>query len=315
MRLNTQIQIVCLIFLLLIIANYLFSKRVNTKASRIFRLMLVDASIYMALDFITVFELYYYMYLPVQIINISHMAFFLTIAVYIFLIYFYIECLTAERHKRTRTYHVVCVLPILIAFLGICVCPIHYHIEKDTIYSYGMGVNILFSCILFYIILSVTMTLKYWKETEKKKRFAVLVSCAIMFIVCGIQGIFPGTLISSMGIVLTIMCFFISQENPLAFMDSDTGALNHHAFRLASKEYFLKERKFTVLTVIFDDWDMLNTHLGYHMGRKLIRAVTEYMGQVYGMNVYYPYTGAPSLICDRNVAYNIANNLVKNWII
>ena len=97
---------------------------------------------------------------------------------------------------------------------GVMLLPVHYAVTPLGNYSDGIHANVCYVSVAFYLLLCAGLLLGNWKRIHRKKRFAIGAALAIELSVSVLQGRHHTWLISSMGITLMTLAFYLTLENP-----------------------------------------------------------------------------------------------------
>ena len=118
-----------------------------------------------------------------------------------------------ETGKRSRLldYSVVVLVFVL---LGTAFLPIYYMEHEKINYSYGPAAYMTYVTIAVYLFGIVFALARNWKEINPKKRFVISIAILIEFFISLYQAFYPTALISGMGIMLLVLSFYLTMENP-----------------------------------------------------------------------------------------------------
>ena len=94
------------------------------------------------------------------------------------------------------------------------VLPVHYAVTPLGNYSDGIHADVCYVSVGVYLLLCAGLLFGNWKNLNRKKRFAIGAALVIELSVSVLQGLHPTWLISSMGITLMTLAFYLTLENP-----------------------------------------------------------------------------------------------------
>lgn len=271
--------------------------------------MLIVAVLNLILDMTTVLTLSYLEHIPTIVNVFCHVVFYWTLDVFFYLFFSYMITIIYDTKVSETWKKMVGAIPMVVSMILAAVCPITFFQEGKDIYSLSVGVYATYAAIVIYMIVTLYYNTHYWKQVNSKKRHAILIATLIIFGLGGIQLAFPQMLLSGTGVVLLMYCLFLALENPGDYLNADTDTMNSYAFHTTVRDMFMMEKNFTVLTILFDDWNEIVARFGPHYGKELIRTLSQYLKDVYGMPLYYPMTGCPTLIAERLGAESVASQL------
>ncbi|MGN1106206.1 MAG: hypothetical protein ACI4RH_06100, partial [Huintestinicola sp.] len=206
---SIRLQIAALCFLIIVIIDFIKSKRIKLLTTRTFSVMLGLSAIYMLVD---IFTIYTITNMTDSIINvIAHKIFFVLTLSVVFLMSAYVEMMGNARNKNINTaLTVVWVLPYLFCTIGVITADLFYVCDDKGVYSYGPAVNVLFSGIGIYILISFIETFRYRQQLTDRKCFALRMQLFIWLLVAVIQHSNPYMLLSSLAISLSITALYCS---------------------------------------------------------------------------------------------------------
>lgn len=205
-----KLQISCLIVTLFIVMIYFSAKRERTKAHIIYSLSLILSVIYYVFDMITVYTVNH----PDQVSSfwnqVAHRIFISCLVCCLYVIFLYIVTLISETGVQNRFLK----FPPLLNILLIAFLPLNIKITPKGNYSYGPAALITYLSVIYYMLLSLILLVRYWKSIDRKKREVTLLALGCMGGISAYQAIFPLSLVSSLGIMLINSSFFLTVEGP-----------------------------------------------------------------------------------------------------
>lgn len=204
------------LFLILMLVGYMYfsSERRHTALHQTFSLLLIVLQIHLLFDAVTVYTVNHLDTVPVFLNDQLHRAFIGSMVLAVFLFYQYIAILVEEETGKPRRMDRAAKLFLLVALLGDVLLPVHYAQTPEGNYSDGIHVVVCYLSALYYLLLSVELLLRNWKELDVKKKRVIGSAMVIQLMVTILQGFNPTWLISGMGLTLMTLAFYLTLENP-----------------------------------------------------------------------------------------------------
>lgn len=284
---SIRLQIAALCFIIIVIIDFIKSKRIKLLTTKVFSTMLGMSAIYMLVDILTIFTI---TNLTESVINVvAHKLFFIMTLTIVFLMSAYVEFTGNARNKSINTaLTVVWVLPYILCIIGILAGELNYLCDEKGVYSYGPAVSILFAGLAIYIIVTFIETFRYKAAMSEKKRFALRMQLIIWVIVGIIQFTNPYMLLSSLAISLCITALYFSFENPNENIDENTGAFNARAFSQVFYETTncIGRKPVRVAALVIDDENIVIGSIGYYRFESLMAMVAEDVRYMFMKPVY-----------------------------
>ena len=193
---------------------YFSAERKNTPLHRTFSLLLIVVLLHLGLDGITVYTVHHLETVPRLLNNAVHRLFLGSMVLVIYMFYQYIAILVEEETGKPRRLVLPASIFLVVALLGNFLLPISYTVTPDGNYSSGPYMMVPYGAVAFYLLLCAELLTTNWRQIDKKKKFAIGVALLIEFTVCVLQGLNHTWLISGMGIVLMMLSFYLTLENP-----------------------------------------------------------------------------------------------------
>lgn len=309
-EINFKCQILALCVVALIIFDFIRSKRLPLRSTKIFGFFLAMGAFNLVMDITTYYTLLNYKMVPPVLNRILHILFIGSIEMMPVILFLYVFYLYGIR-KQFRNWQIVLfVIPFILAAIGSAVTPIYYVVDENGAYSYGPMVYIMYASIFVYIICVYALLLcKTKKEYHsdviadyRNARITVAVGLGIWLAVALIQFITKYVLISSMGISLMLLYIYLSFENPKRYADEETNTLNRRAFHIMVPEMLARSEKFWLLSLTIDDNEQISKSMGYDQMKVIIKTVAERLkSSVPGARFYHSRTNTLSMfVKDRS---------------
>lgn len=209
-----KLQLACLAIILFVALIYFSIKRVNTYSHKIFSLSLIISGIYMLFDIASVYTVNNLDTVHPIVNRMVHNGFMACVLIEIFVCFMYTTTLIYDDENILRRKNRKWRVPIGIALVALMFAPLHYVETPKGNYSWGAAAIVTYSTIVAYcIMIGIELSL-HWKEINKYKRRSVLLAYGIQMLVTIYQAMVPTALISSFGIAMINVSFFLTVESP-----------------------------------------------------------------------------------------------------
>lgn len=209
-----RMEIACFMVLLFMIIMYFSFPRKKTRINHVFSALLVLAAINLIFDGITIYSVNHLDKVPLLLNNFVHKIFIGTMVGVFYLIYRYIVLLVEEESGYHLKMVAVSACILALAVLGVIVLPIIYVETPNGNYSFGPAAYMIYIAIGIYLLLTIIMIARFWKQIQPKKKMAITISLTIEIILSVYQAFHPLALISGMGIMLVVLSLYLIMENP-----------------------------------------------------------------------------------------------------
>ena len=198
-----------------VIAYLFFSvKRKNTKMHRIYGAMIITALTHLLAEQGALYTLTHVDTVPAWITRGIHQIFLLLFLVLFYEVYLYIPAMIADETKEPIKKSNWILLPFALSTVGVLVLPIYYRHEETASYSYGPGIIAVYISVYILAITAATYLIRFREiiPTKKKKAIAISLICEIGV---GVYQVFnPTHLLSSVGVALLCIGFYLTVESP-----------------------------------------------------------------------------------------------------
>ena len=311
-------QIACLLIVIYLSYKYFLKKRLETYASKIYSLMLFTSMFNLLFDAITAFTVNHLETTPEWFNTIAHQFFLLSLALFVYVLFFYMVSIVEQVQRISWKLLGILSIPIGVTIFMVIFAPIYYNTETEIAYSYGPVINTVFCVIICYVILTLILGILFWNKIDKPKRNSVLQSLAIITLFTVYQAIFPRGLTSGIGVTLTLVGTYMSLENHGEYIEKQSGIFNEYGFRVIIHEMFLRRKRFTVITIVFKDWDIIRATREQEARFKTINRIQKYISDFFSLSTYRTAENCLSVIVteEKNIekiTTKLENRFKKPW--
>lgn len=240
----TQLRspILCTLILIYILYTYIKEKHLDLRNTKVFRDLLICATINLFFDIITELPNY-----GVNIPDIPHIILQTISLISLYLsCYFihkymlvFIERNKSQKHKSSiKINQIVAILTILL----IIIAPLYISISNGIMYLDGPKIYVVYFGVSYLIFSEIYHLIKDKKYIPQKQHGAITMSVIIFIITAFIQIAFPYIMISGIGLTLEVFILYLSLEKPEKYININTETFNATAFECVIKEkIFLQE--------------------------------------------------------------------------
>lgn len=208
-----KLQMGCFVILLFISAIYFSVRRRKSYAHTLFSVSLCVTAFNLLFDMITVYTVNYLDTVPAWINRACHVLFLGSMIAEVYICFCYCSTLIYEDASLTRRKNWFFSLFTLFAYLDLLIFPIEYIQSPEGNYMWGATVYVFFALTGAYVVLTMARLIKHWKSINNRKRYIVMAAYAIQVVTLAYQAA-TTALISSLGLTLINLAFFLTVESP-----------------------------------------------------------------------------------------------------
>lgn len=280
---------VILIFALLLLIRKNFPSYTN----KLYTAMLSTSFFATCMDLVTICTIAHADTVPLWLnysTNMLYLASFNSCAI---LYYIYILALTKENHT-TFFDRLVCGVVIAIDALLIFTTPftkLVFYFNEEYQYCHGplmYGLYVTAVSMLFY---SFLICIKHRRQLTKFQIVSVAIFNLSLIAAIILQAIFSDLLLQCFASSLYLAVVYVSLQNPDDYMDKTTGCYNQYAFKETLDKLIAKEKPFTVLSFVPDDFRYINCILGVKNANELIDSISAYLQKEFGQRYVFHLHG------------------------
>lgn len=176
--------------------------------------LLIVMLIHLVFDGATLYTVNHMDTVPVWLNDVLHRLFIGTMVLATYLFYQYIAILVSEESDKPRRLDIAALAFLIGAELGCMLLPIRYVETQSGNYSAGACALMCYAGVAFYLFLCIWLLVTNWKGIELKQKSAIVIALLVELTVSILQAIYPTWLISSMGLTIMTLSFYLLLENP-----------------------------------------------------------------------------------------------------
>lgn len=281
-----KMQAACLGVTLLLAFYCRRSRHLNTRTSRIFRINLKVVIVNLIFDMITVYTVNHLDTVSPVWNRLAHIIFVGTMEIAIWLLLHYIILLIENDKVNPKIFRIFTDIPLIAALLVTVGIPFSYMETPAGNYSYGLPVFMCFGLMLYDLLISWGLTIKFQRSISREKEKVIIPALMILTVIFLIQFLAPTLLVSSFGLTITVLCIFLARENPEDFFNKETGMFNETAFLKMLHENVRTREEFHVVLFTVSNMDMILEQWGGRVVNECLYAISNKIYQVFRHNTY-----------------------------
>lgn len=247
-----KMPLTCLLIMTYTNFYYRTKKRMNTRTSKVFEVLVTMATIHLVAVVVTEYTVNNRDAVPELFNNVWHVIFLisLTCVACLILDYLLLYVERASGRKQTTQKKVLAV----ICSVGICVeiiLPIRY---TDTVYgSYlsGMKAYALYAVVVYTMAMQAVLFLRYWEILGKDRSRVLFASLLLFVVMAGIQIFRPYLLLTDLAVTMFVLGIMVNTEDSHVYISYGTGLYNEIGCREILREALLLKKPFSVGVYVF----------------------------------------------------------------
>jgi len=307
-------DIVAFALISVILVVYLTFNHLNTFSSRVYKKLLIVSLLSVATDIASALSCSFCTQDQIilnYIVNILH-----------FVVQNFVPCLYClfayslvyETGKIGKKWFLVIYLPYLFNLLLILSTPFTqacFYIDEMGIYHRGQGQFFTYTIAIYYIVLSCGIVLKNMKVLGVSQRLCVYLYSAECIILNIVQLFFSEYLLQEIGIAFAMFFIYITMQNPLEFMDVQTGVYNRNLFRKTINGKIFKKEDFSIVCVQIEGLGYINEKFGLHNGNVLLRQIANFLVKLGKLNGVFRISNRQfAIIYNKKQDFNVVCNKI-----
>lgn len=278
-----KIPAACLLLILYSFAIYKRSKRLPTRAARIFEYMLICMVVNLTTDTLTQYSVNHRELVPAALNYIWHVCFLESILSMCFMMYYYLQTYVERGTgiRRDQEKKVTMIVWVVGAF-AVLILPISYIDSPYGSYSMGAKVIALHIGVVYTMSLMLYNLVRYWKWISKSKR-EIMMSSVVIYIAFGLfQIAFPYFLLTGLGLTLIVLGILLTAEDGKQYIDGRIGLFNELGFREVLAEQIFREAPFWITAYVYT---CPKEETGE--AEEMVQRVSEYMKEYLNLPGYF----------------------------
>lgn len=262
--LSIKLQIAEICFTLVILYQFMRSKRVPLLATKWFNIMVWLNVVTLIVDMLSIYTLNYMT--DTRLNAFIHRLFYILTLTMVFSFAAYVEMVGNAKNTDNKTMAwqgtLACV-PYVITVICVLVLDIRYEMDGRGAYSDGPAVYALFVGILFYIIVVLFGTYRYKEIIAERKMQSINLMAIIWIVSLILQSTIQYILISGLAISVSLVLIYYSFENAEKYIDEELDVFNKKGF----ESYFFEEcscfgkKPFYLIALVLENTELLKENI------------------------------------------------------
>lgn len=298
MDISIKFQVLAIGILLIIMVDFMFSKKLPIISTKAFGLFWGACFINLLADIGSYYTITHIGRVPDWLNRIAHQFYIGSLDVVIFLLFIYVYLLCGAQKRLPKPLLFVSSIPCLVSLGFVLFGNIEYVVDVNGAYSKGSMVYMMYISIAIYIISIFVLLFTRSKRNHLENsellpdfehaRIVIIVGLCIWIFVALVQFITSYWLISAMGVSLMVLYVYLRFENPREYVDSETDTLNRRAFHIMLPEMFERKKPFYMISFNLGDIESIQKSMGYDMTKEIIKqAAVQINAALPGMRIYH----------------------------
>ena len=157
-------------------------------------------------------------------------------------------------------------------FTGAC-----FYIDEMGVYHRGLGQFFVYTIALYYIILGLAIVIKNLKVLGIPQRLCVFLYSFECIILNILQLFYSEYLLQEIGVAFAMFFIYITMQNPLEYMDVQTGVYNRNLFKKVINGKLFKKEDFSLLCAQIEGLSYINEKFSLHSGNILLKQISSFL--------------------------------------
>ena len=166
-------------------------------------------------------------------------------------------------------YAVTFVLTVTSAFTGLVFS------AENGIYTHGPLFNILYLCVVVYILATGFVVLKNRKLLSASKIMGLLMMAILCLAAVVLHMFFPQQLLENFAVSLSLFVASITVQRPEELLDTETGLYKHSAYGHDAKNSFIIGKHWHVIMLNIANYTSISSMLGYEQRVEVLKITAD----------------------------------------
>ncbi|MBR1877263.1 MAG: EAL domain-containing protein [Lachnospiraceae bacterium] len=169
---------------------------------------------------------------------------------------------------------------------AVYVLPLYYHVDKNSIYSYGESTDIGVATGFVFLVLTLVYIVIHRKEMDVHRRNAVAIFCAAMTVSAAFQNFNREHLLASVTIGIGIVFVYLELEDPGSYLNKDTGSFNMRALEKYLDGVYSEGKRMSLLNISFSGHRFLKEIYGEKFHISMMKSIVDYLEKYKSVAVF-----------------------------
>ena len=282
MKWNLDFEIAAVLFEVLFLIFYFAKRHLPTKKNRFFIASMSMACFMTIMDMTSsVVDSLYWKVVPLPMLHIINVLFFVCASVNTMLMFCYVLALT-EQTDIIRTplfiiYSVPCFLSIILAITAPFTKGLYY-IDPRQGYIQGPAFLTNFLLSAFYILLAAVYIFVYRRKMTRLQYVSGIFFLLILTTAIALQGLFFNwVLIANAASGFAICILYLSMQNPDLYIDMESGLFNRNGLAEYMQELISGNTRFSFLAICINNYRSMGGVYGEEKTKRALHDAIEYV--------------------------------------
>lgn len=292
-----------LIVLLLLGYRFFRYKRVHSIINVFFGLLIIMGVLEIISDIVSSITISMVGDWPIWIAKFSTQLFYLFQFVLPFLMFAFVFVLAGNPSKYQKTL-VICFFPLFLALTTWIINPfVHtlFYFDIGNNYHRADSNEIVYISAAFYLIATTIFSIILRKEMGRRPSNIMIISSITVFVVVGVQFIYPQILTTGVGIMVSILLMYLYLRNSDSVTDTLTGCLERSALNQYLEGDLVSNKDCYGLVISLSGFKSVNTVFGIEAGDEILATLGNYLTNLTTVNKsdVYRLSGDVFLVLSR----------------
>lgn len=324
MDISIKFQVLAICVLLVIMVDFMFSKKLPIISTKTFALFWGACFLNLLADIVSYYTLTHIDSVPDWLNKLAHQFYIGTLDIVIYTLFLYVFFLCGAQKRLPRLLVIISSIPFVASMIFVFIGNIDYVVDAKGAYSYGSMVYIMYISIAIYIVSIFVLLFTRSKRNHLENsellpdfnnaRITIIVGMCIWIFVALIQFITAYWLISAMGVALMTLYVYIRFESPKEYVDTETDTLNRRALHIMLPEMFERKKTFYMINFTLGEVESIQKSMGYDMTKEIIKqAAAQISAALPGLLVYHSRSNSLTAFLTSKEELDKLTKLAETW--
>lgn len=313
-------DIAALVICLTVLFHHFTRRRVKTKVTKIFLILIYLQMLSGTLDIVTslMIDRVLQVSLPwMYFWNIVYLLSF-NIVTPVFICYL-IHITRGNAQWSVRDYILVWV-PYMVDVMLIVSSPIThgaFYIDENLNYGHNWSFYIVYGISIIYLMVAIWRVHKYRYNIKRYHRVMVYFYIVATILSVVVQMIMPDILIIHFAVSVSFFLVYLSLENPDSYIDSSVGVFNREGYILTLRGEVDSKNKFRLIGVYLSGLRYLNETIGVENKKALIGEITNFLASLNGRDKVFRLSNTKFVVLaedDDELEQSIVDSITERFV-
>lgn len=291
---HVDAEIICFLFMLVIMVDIMKSSAIRTRRDKVFIALSFVTLIAIFVDALSSAAMMRPDTAPWWLTQGSLMAYFILMPLLSVLWQVY-AILVVEKESTRQKRHILCTLLLMVPYVLLVLSnPATgwiFELTAESVYSRGILFPVTYLLFYGYSLATLALAVVNFRRIERTTSVVLMVFPVIAGTGILLQQLFYGYLVMGAAFSLVLLITYLFLQNRKATRDGLTGVNNRRSFTAAIDKICKKGDRGFVLTASLDDFKFFNQTFGQKNGDLLLQKIAEYLVSISPDKTAYRYGG------------------------